>query len=30
MILIPLTIRKCIFACWLDATSVPPDLLHSH
>jgi hypothetical protein len=29
MILIPLPIEKCIFACWFGATSVPSDLLYS-
>jgi hypothetical protein len=29
MILIPLSIEKCIFACWFGATSVTSDLLYS-
>jgi hypothetical protein len=30
MILIPLSIEKCIFPIWFDATPVPSDLLYSH
>jgi hypothetical protein len=28
MILIPLPIRKCLFACWFGATSAPSDLMY--
>jgi hypothetical protein len=29
MILIPLSVEKCVYSCWFGATSVPSDLLYS-
>jgi hypothetical protein len=30
MVLIPLSIEKCVFSCLCDATALPSDLLHSN
>jgi hypothetical protein len=30
MILISLSIEKCVFPCWSGATALPSDFLHSH
>jgi hypothetical protein len=30
VVLIPLSIVKCVLSCWYSATALPSDLLHSH